>query len=67
MGGVCHGPNLCAHGDCGLGLLAVQVTQGVARQKQMSTFALAIVIAALIVWGVLALGDWVDRNTRPPR
>lgn len=33
----------------------------------MTTFALAIVIAALIVWGVLALGDYIDRNTRPPR
>ena len=33
----------------------------------MSTFALAVVVAALIVWGVLALGDYIDSNTRPPR
>ncbi len=33
----------------------------------MSTFALAVVIAALVVWGVLALGDWIDDQTRGPR
>ncbi len=30
----------------------------------MTTFALAVVIAALIVWGVLAFGDYIDRNTK---